>query len=117
MDTLEDRVRDRAHQLWDQDGRPDGRHVEYWLAAEKELKAADDNEGEGNRTAARRYNSDTKKFVASGKVAPKAREAAAALDDPKERQALQAAEAVGKSHSHGEDPVASGSAGPQKKRK
>jgi RNA polymerase-interacting CarD/CdnL/TRCF family regulator len=38
------------------------------------------NEGEGNRTAARRYNKDTREFVESGKVeknAEKARQAAA----------------------------------------
>ena len=28
----------RAHTLWDQAGRPQGRDVEYWLQAESQLK-------------------------------------------------------------------------------
>lgn len=32
-----DVVRQRAYELWDQDGRPEGREVDYWLMAEAEL--------------------------------------------------------------------------------
>lgn len=28
----------RAHELWEGDGRPEGRDLDYWLAAERELK-------------------------------------------------------------------------------
>ncbi len=38
MPTLsEDKIRDRAFQLWDQAGQPDGREEEFWYEAEKEL--------------------------------------------------------------------------------
>jgi hypothetical protein len=61
------------------------------------------NEGEGNRTAAREYNEAQRRFVESGKVDKKAREAEHALDTP-EKRAMERAEAVGKSHKRAEDP-------------
>jgi hypothetical protein len=32
------RVRHRAYELWNAAGRPDGKHLEFWEAAERELK-------------------------------------------------------------------------------
>jgi Protein of unknown function (DUF2934) len=32
-----DRVRQRAFELWEQDGRPEGRDMDYWFRAEAEL--------------------------------------------------------------------------------
>jgi Protein of unknown function (DUF2934) len=32
-----DRIRDRAYQIWDRDGRQSGRDEEYWLQAEREV--------------------------------------------------------------------------------
>lgn len=61
------------------------------------------NEGEGNRTAAREYNEAQHRFVQSGKVDKKAREAERALDTP-EKRAMGRAEAIGKSHKRAEDP-------------
>jgi len=61
------------------------------------------NEGEGNRTAAREYNEAQRRFVESGKVDKKAREAEHALDTP-EKRAMERAQAVGKSHKRAEDP-------------
>ena len=63
-----------------------------------------DNEGEGNRTAAREYNKGVQDFVKTGQVKKKAREAADALDGP-EATELRQAEEAGKKHSHGEDPA------------
>ena len=31
-------IRQRAHQLWEQAGRPDGRQDEFWYQAEQELR-------------------------------------------------------------------------------
>jgi hypothetical protein len=61
------------------------------------------NEGEGNRTAARRYNEAQKRFVRSGKVEEKAHAAEEAMEG-KERKELERAEAVGKRHIAEEDP-------------
>jgi hypothetical protein len=66
--------------------------------------ASAQNEGEGNKTAARQYNDEQKRFAQSGKVEEKAREAELALDGP-EKDALQRAEEAGKRHSAGEDPA------------
>ena len=62
------------------------------------------NEGEGNKTAAREYNREQQAFVKSGKVEGKAREAEDAIDSD-EGEDLREAERKGKSHSHGEDPI------------
>lgn len=62
------------------------------------------NEGEGNQTQARAYNEDTRKYVEAGKVEKAAREAAKAVKGS-EGEELRQAEAIGKQHSHGEDPL------------
>ena len=61
------------------------------------------NQGEGNRTAARQYNEAQQRFVKSGSVEEKAREAEDALETGQKSE-LDRAEAIGKRHSHGEDP-------------
>lgn len=30
----------RAHAIWEEEGKPDGRHLEHWLRAERLLAAA-----------------------------------------------------------------------------
>lgn len=34
-------IRDRAHHLWEQAGKPEGREEEFWHAAEQELRNED----------------------------------------------------------------------------
>ena len=36
-DELRQRITERARQLWEEAGRPEGRDMEYWLQAEEEL--------------------------------------------------------------------------------
>jgi hypothetical protein len=36
------KIRDRAYQLWDQAGRPEGREQEFWYDAERELAEEED---------------------------------------------------------------------------
>lgn len=33
----EDHIKARAHQIWEQEGKPDGAHEEHWRRAEEEL--------------------------------------------------------------------------------
>ena len=61
------------------------------------------NEGEGNRTAAREYNEAQQRFVRSGKVEEKAKEAEKAIEGS-EGKRLREAELVGKRHIAEEDP-------------
>jgi Protein of unknown function (DUF2934) len=99
------RTEERAYELWQREGQPEGRHLEHWLAAEREDASGEEaNEGEGNRTAAREYNRDTRDFVESGEVETKAREAEEALDGPEAKELAEAEEA-GKRRSRGEDPA------------
>jgi hypothetical protein len=64
----------------------------------KDNAADDRNEGEGNRTAAREYNQAQQRFVKSGEVEKKAREAERDLRNPDTRRESEAAEIVGKRH-------------------
>ena len=110
---LEHRIRHRAHQLWVDDGQPDGRALDYWLKAQSEVEgeaksqsqsqSRRKNEGEGSQTAARAYNSKAAKFAQSGQVDAKAKEARDAIDGP-EGLELKRAERIGKRRSRGEDP-------------
>jgi hypothetical protein len=70
----------------------------------KEKSPQPRNEGEGNRTAAREYNRAQQRFVNSGQVDKKAREAEHDFDDAKIRRELEHAEAIGKRHIAEEDP-------------
>jgi hypothetical protein len=63
--------------------------------------------GEGNHAADQRYRDETKRFIDSGRVDEAAREAREAMDDESEADALEAAEAEGRSHAAGEDPEVS----------
>ena len=47
MNANEQRIRERAHELWDHAGRPDGRSDEFWFAAGAESER---NEGAGEGT-------------------------------------------------------------------
>jgi hypothetical protein len=42
MTEADDKIRDRAYQLWDQAGQPEGREEEFWYLAERELSADDE---------------------------------------------------------------------------
>ncbi len=35
--TDEDRIRERAHRIWEEEGRPHGRHEEHWQRARREI--------------------------------------------------------------------------------
>lgn len=35
---MDERIRARARQLWDEAGRPEGRDEQFWLQAEKEVR-------------------------------------------------------------------------------
>lgn len=37
MDHREERIRERAHRIWEEEGRPEGRAHEHWLRAETTL--------------------------------------------------------------------------------
>jgi hypothetical protein len=46
----EDRIRARAHELWEEAGRPEGRQDEFWHKAEQELADPAINSEESSTT-------------------------------------------------------------------
>ena len=40
--SLEDRIRARAQELWEQEGRPDGKAEEHWRQASQEVREEDE---------------------------------------------------------------------------
>jgi hypothetical protein len=63
-----------------------------------------ENQGEGNRTAAREYNEAQKKFAESGKVDAAAKDAAKAVEG-KEAEDLKRADQAATRHSQGHPPA------------
>ena len=110
METYQQLVALRAYEIWERKGRPDGHDMECWFEAEREITVqeqgskGDGVEGEGSYSAARSYDRGVQNFEKTGQVEAKAREAAKALDGP-EAESMRRAEAIGRSHSHGEDPA------------
>ncbi len=37
----EKRIRERAHQIWEHEGRPEGRHEEHWSQARRQIETED----------------------------------------------------------------------------
>jgi hypothetical protein len=97
-----DQLRIRAYQIWERKGRPQGRDLEHWLEAERELEAEDRKprakKEEAGLEAARAYNRDVQEFGRHENVEAKAQEAKHAIESA-EASELERAEAVGKSRS------------------
>lgn len=41
MDDHDERVRKRAHEIWEEEGRPEGREYSHWLRAKAEILGED----------------------------------------------------------------------------
>ena len=55
MSSKAQRTRERAYQIWEEEGRPEGREIEHWLQAEGELYEsfdAEDTQPDGSTTLA-----------------------------------------------------------------
>ena len=98
-------IRQRAHEIWVREGRPDAQHEEHWRRAEQELAGAENgaNEGEGNKTAALAFDRIQEAFTKEADVQALAIAARDAVDGT-EGAELRKAEEEGKAHSRGEDP-------------
>jgi len=46
----EGRIRERAHAIWVEEGRPDGRAIDHWLRARWELEKPEPRRGDGSET-------------------------------------------------------------------
>ena len=100
----EERIRRRAYELWEREGRPESGQEQHWLRAEAELEASGfgGNQGEGNRAAGLAFDRSQSEFARNADVMGKAAAARDALDGV-EGDELRRAERAAKAHSHGED--------------
>ncbi len=76
---LEQRIRARAHELWEQSGRVDGQADEHWRQAERELTALSDAQQESTApksASKRRAAPKDEKSAAPAGEAPKRRRTA-----------------------------------------
>jgi hypothetical protein len=89
------------HRDWQSQGRNGNWSHDHDHLTNQDLSAR--NEGEGNKTAARQYNEAQRRFVETGKVEEKAREAEKSLDT--EKRQLDQAETEAKRHKVAEDPA------------
>lgn len=48
MDDLAERIRRRAHRIWEEEGRPEGREYSHWLRAKAELRAEAEEAAKGD---------------------------------------------------------------------
>ncbi len=46
----EDRIRERAHRIWEEEGRPEGRHREHWERACREIDQTSSAQGAARTT-------------------------------------------------------------------
>lgn len=44
MDDREERIRQRAHAIWEAEGRPEGRHEAHWQQARAEIEGTGETE-------------------------------------------------------------------------
>ncbi len=42
----EERIRERAYEIWERAGRPEGKTVEHWLQAESEIAAEEQGQAQ-----------------------------------------------------------------------
>jgi hypothetical protein len=57
-ESIEERIRQRAHRIWEDEGRPEGREHEHWERAAREI-AAEEKAGE-NETPESSREADSK---------------------------------------------------------
>jgi hypothetical protein len=41
MDDHDERIRQRAHEIWEEEGRPEGREYSHWLRARADIREED----------------------------------------------------------------------------
>lgn len=108
----QDRIRQRAHEIWESEGCPEGREAEHWAQAEAELA------GQG-QTDAQQADPDAPSQDSSGMIQPsgatrpprsgraaKAAGSAGAADPAKPRRARKSAASAGMATDNPEDAAA-----------
>ncbi len=100
MSDFAQRIRERAYQIWQSKGCPEGEAEQNWCQAERELSAGTNDDAE--LRGAHDYQRNLHAFERDGRVSSAAQEAKRAVESP-EGDSLRQAEEKGKQRSKGGD--------------
>ncbi len=70
MDDREQKIRDRAYEIWVEQGRPEGHEGEHWSQAARELGYDDAPSGESNEVPRIGEGDDAPPAISPGAVPP-----------------------------------------------
>lgn len=68
-DDIQERIRRRAHELWESEGRPHGRDADHWTQAEAEIRGAGALEPTGKVAGSRKKTATSKAVGKSTRAA------------------------------------------------
>lgn len=71
--TREDLIRARAHQIWEDEGRPEGQEADHWNRASAELDDAPDGDDRATEAGAGHERGDEEGNVPPNVAGPKGR--------------------------------------------
>lgn len=80
MDSLEQRIRERAYQIWEEEGHPQGRDSEHWQRARSEIMAGQNRE----QVLHEKAPSEAGRTSRSPKVEPKSKRSSRSTKKPSE---------------------------------
>ncbi|TGS16118.1 DUF2934 domain-containing protein [Mesorhizobium sp. M2E.F.Ca.ET.209.01.1.1] len=72
-DDRHERIRQRAHEIWEQAGRPEGAHMEHWEQAAAEIDAAGKPKKAPKKAAAAKAEKPAKAPAKAKAAKPKAK--------------------------------------------
>jgi hypothetical protein len=72
-DDRHERIRQRAHEIWEQAGRPEGAHIEHWDRATAEIDAAGKPKKAPKKAAAAKAEKPAKAPAKAKAAKPKAK--------------------------------------------
>ena len=71
MPAKEDKIKEHAYTIWEQEGRPHGRHEDHWRKAEKKLAGASDADSDEETDEKNMAAEDYEAEVAAGNIKKK----------------------------------------------
>lgn len=78
---IENRIRERAYEIWEEEGRPEGREAQHWQQAAAEIADAQRENRETQAKTGGKTSGTTRKKAASTKIAS-AKDASGSSDKP-----------------------------------
>ncbi|BAI75850.1 hypothetical protein AZL_d00240 (plasmid) [Azospirillum sp. B510] len=110
-DDIQERIRRRAHELWEKEGRPQGRDADHWTQAEAEIRGSGAVEPTGKVAGSRRKAADKSTRAAAESLSEVARSPADGTKPHRDQPAKKAAGTVKSPRGPKKDGGKSASAG------